>query len=60
MATDEELNQGDSDSQEFWSPVHAWRALGQLKAVQALEPILAFQLKAKKKKSVTSSNKRKK
>ena len=42
MATDEELNQGDSDSHEVWSPVHAWRALGQLKAVQALEPILAL------------------
>ncbi len=40
MATDEELNQGDSDSPEVWSPVHAWRALGQLKAVQALEALL--------------------
>ncbi len=29
MVTDEELNQADSDSQEVWSPVHAWHALGQ-------------------------------
>ena len=42
MATDEELNQGDSDSPEVWSPVHAWRALGQLKASEALEPLLAL------------------
>ncbi len=42
MATDEELNQGDSDSPEVWSPVHAWRALGQLKAVQAVEPLLGL------------------
>ncbi len=40
MATDEELNHGDSDSQEIWSPVHAWRALGQLKASEALETLL--------------------
>ncbi len=40
MATDEELNQGEEDSPEVWSPVHAWRALGQLKAVQALEALL--------------------
>lgn len=40
MATDNELSQAGSDSQEVWSPVHAWRALGQLKAVEALEPLL--------------------
>ncbi|MBE9046987.1 hypothetical protein IQ255_21720 [Pleurocapsales cyanobacterium LEGE 10410] len=42
MATDEELSQANSDSQEVWSPVHAWRALGQLKAVEALEPLLSL------------------
>ena len=42
MATDEELNQGDSDSQVVWSPVHAWRALGQLKASEALEHLLGL------------------
>ncbi|MDJ0647420.1 MAG: DUF1186 domain-containing protein [Xenococcaceae cyanobacterium MO_188.B19] len=42
MATDDELSQAGSDSQEVWSPVHAWRALGQLKAVEALEPLLGL------------------
>ena len=42
MATDEKLSQADSDSQEVWSPVHAWRALGQLKAKQALKPLLGL------------------
>jgi hypothetical protein len=42
MATDEELNQANSDSKEVWSPVHAWRALGQLKAISALEPLLGL------------------
>jgi hypothetical protein len=42
MATDEELNQADSDSKEVWSPVHAWRALGQLKADSALEALLGL------------------
>lgn len=40
MVTDEELNQADSDSQEVWSPLHAWRALGQLQALEALKPLL--------------------
>ena len=42
MATDEALNQGDPDSKEVWSPVHAWRALGQLKAKEALKPLLGL------------------
>ena len=42
MATDEELSLVDSDSKEVWSPVHAWRVLGQLKAVEALEPLLSL------------------
>lgn len=32
MATSEELNHADSESSEVWAPVHAWRALGQLRA----------------------------
>lgn len=40
MATDETLNYGDPESKEVWSPLHAWRALGQLKASEALEPLL--------------------
>jgi len=40
MATDNELNWADSESLEVWAPVHAWRALGQLRAVSAVEPLL--------------------
>jgi hypothetical protein len=40
MATDEELNWADSESLGVWAPVHAWRALGQLRAVSAIEPLL--------------------
>jgi hypothetical protein len=42
MATDDELSQAGSDSKEVWSPVHAWRALGQLKALEALKPLLGL------------------
>src|SRR5258708_7350660 len=40
MATDEQLNNADSESLEVWAPVHAWRALGQLRAEAAIEPLL--------------------
>ncbi|HYU76437.1 MAG TPA: hypothetical protein VEL31_27520 [Ktedonobacteraceae bacterium] len=40
MATDEELNWADSESLEVWAPLHAWRALGQLRAEAAIEPLL--------------------
>ena len=40
MGTDEELNWADSDSLEVWAPVHAWRALGQLQAEEAIEPLM--------------------
>jgi hypothetical protein len=40
MATDKELNWGDPDSREVWAPVHAWRALGQLKAEAAINPLI--------------------
>ena len=33
----------EADGDELWSPVHAWRALGQLRAVEAVEPLLAMQ-----------------
>jgi Protein of unknown function (DUF1186) len=39
MATDEELHEAASESPEVWAPVHAWRALGQLRAVEAVEPL---------------------
>jgi hypothetical protein len=40
MSTDKELNWGDPDSREVWAPVHAWRALGQLKAEAAINPLI--------------------
>jgi hypothetical protein len=40
MATDEALNVAASGSAQVWAPVHAWRALGQLRAVEAVEPLL--------------------
>ena len=42
MATDEELNEADMESSEVWAPTHAWRALGQLRAVEAVEPLLGI------------------
>src|SRR5207248_1466915 len=39
MATDPELNQKDAGSVEVWAPIHAWRALGQLRAAEAAEPL---------------------
>jgi len=40
MSTDEELNWADPDDLGVWAPVHAWRALGQLRATAAIEPLL--------------------
>ncbi len=42
MATDPELNWADSDSLEVWAPIYAWRALGQLQAEEAIEPLLTL------------------
>lgn len=28
------------DTPDFWAPVHAWRALGQLRAVEAIDPLI--------------------
>jgi uncharacterized protein YecA (UPF0149 family) len=42
MMQDEELNQADSDSDEVWAPLHAWRALGQLGDPAAVEAIAAL------------------
>ncbi len=42
MATDERLNQAGSQNPELWAPMHAWRALGQLNAEKAAEPLLAL------------------
>lgn len=40
MALDDDLNWNDPGSTEVWSPVHAWRALGQLRAAAAITPLL--------------------
>jgi len=42
MVQDDELNWADSESLEVWTPVHAWRALGQLRAEAAVEPLLGL------------------
>lgn len=41
MATDPALARAPSNSDEVWGPVHAWRVLGQLRAPEAVEPLLA-------------------
>ena len=40
MATDHDLRWNDAYKVEYWAPVHAWRALGQLHAQAAIEPLL--------------------
>jgi len=42
LATDTQLHLADVDSVSIWAPVHAWRALGQLAAVEAIEPLLCL------------------
>lgn len=42
MACDAALNQADSTSSEVWAPTHAWRALGQLRAAEAVLPLLVL------------------
>ena len=40
MACDLALQENDSDGPEIWAPVHAWRALAQMRAAEAVEPLL--------------------
>ena len=40
MATDDDLNNADQDSVKVWAPLHAWRTLGQLQAVEAAKPLV--------------------
>lgn len=40
MLLDEELFNGDTESPEFWAPVHAFRALGQLHSAEAMGALL--------------------
>lgn len=42
MLKDKALNSADSDSTKVWAPVHAWRVLGQLKAVEAVDALLGM------------------
>jgi hypothetical protein len=42
MATNRELNRAPFPSSLVWAPIHAWRALGQLHAAQAVEPLLTL------------------
>ena len=42
MSTDTELNQANSEDLEVWAPIHAWRALGQLRAETAVEPLMGL------------------
>ncbi|HEO71790.1 MAG TPA: DUF1186 domain-containing protein [Candidatus Hydrogenedentes bacterium] len=40
MAADMALHHALSDSDEVWAPLHAWRALGQLRAEEAVVPLV--------------------
>lgn len=41
LATDQSLlDLPDDDDPRGWAPVHAWRALGQLRALQAIRPLM--------------------
>lgn len=42
LATDKNLHETCEDTLEVWAPVHAWRALGQLRATEAIEPLIAL------------------
>jgi len=42
LACDPALPDADPDSAEVWAPVHAWRALGQLRAEASVAPLLAL------------------
>ena len=40
MATDHQLHEGPPESPVVWSPIHAWRALAQLRAEEAIAPLV--------------------
>lgn len=42
IALDEDLLWADSDTDDVWVTLHAWRALGQLRAAEAVEPLLTL------------------
>jgi hypothetical protein len=42
MTTDPDLIWADPESDEVWAPIHAWRTLGQLRAEEAINPLIAL------------------
>ena len=42
MAGDDDLNMADSESTEVWAPIHAWRALGALRAEPAIPTLVGI------------------
>ena len=42
MLEDDDLNWADAESLEVWAPLHAWRALGQLRAEAAVGPLIGI------------------
>jgi hypothetical protein len=43
IATDQDLIENtDEDEPSAWAPIHAWRALGQLEAVEAIVPLMGL------------------
>ncbi len=40
LLTDVSLNWAEPDSPEFWAPLHAWRSLAQLRAVDAIPALI--------------------
>jgi hypothetical protein len=40
MIADENLNQADPEDDAVWAPVYAWRILGNLRAKEAIQPLL--------------------
>jgi hypothetical protein len=40
LACDAALHTAESENPAVWAPTHAWRALGQLRAVEAIAPLL--------------------
>jgi hypothetical protein len=42
MVADDELNLAPTDDSRVWAPLHAWRALGQLRAADGVEPLIGY------------------
>jgi uncharacterized protein len=40
IVSDKKLHNAKTDSKEVWAPLHAWRALGQIKAQEATLPLI--------------------